>query len=154
MNQIMSPNIIKITIMLQVLEGFYQNYQRTEVERTRADQTKNFVFHPGPNKSVLLSLPSLSVSSSSLSMQVNQTRTFIFHPWPSMIWEGCKKVLLNSILWSLFVWGDEHVNDYGLFQVFWLRLRCSVALCSCPRCPCKERQRSCSGKRTDKWSNF
>ena len=31
---------------LQVLEIFYENYKR------QGDQTKNFVFHPGPNKLV------------------------------------------------------------------------------------------------------
>ena len=37
-----------ITMMMQVLEIFYENYKR------QGDQTKNFVFHPGPNKSVFI----------------------------------------------------------------------------------------------------
>ena len=37
---------IMMTIMMQVLEIFYENYKR------QGDQTKNFVFHPGPNKLV------------------------------------------------------------------------------------------------------
>ena len=45
-------------LILQVLEMFYKNYQR------RDDQTKNFVFHPGPNKSGIhnhLSLKAMNI---------------------------------------------------------------------------------------------